>query len=113
MYASRKATNTKQHSKHDGLFEPTVMFFGLCNSPATFQTMMNQIYKDVITKHALLGTVIRIYMDDIAIATSTSLLDHVAAVKDVLTVAQSHDLYFKPEKCTFHAPSIDYLGVIL
>ena len=52
-------------------------------------------------------------MDDIAIATSTSLSDHIAAVKDVLTVAQNHDLYFKPEKCTFHAPSIDYLGVIL
>ena len=96
-----------------GLFEPTVMFFGLCNSPATFQTMMNQIYKEVITKHALKGTIIRIYMDDIAIATSTSLPDHIAAVKDVLTVAQNHDLYFKPEKCTFHAPSIDYLGVIL
>ena len=89
------------------------MFFGLCNSPATFQTMMNQIYKDVITKHAIRGTAIRIYMDDIAIATSTSLPDHIDAVKDVLTVAQNHDLYFKPEKCTFHAPSIDYLGVIL
>ena len=50
--------------------------------------MMNQIYKDVITKHALKGTIIRIYMDDIAIATSTSLPDHIAAVKDVLTVAQ-------------------------
>ena len=74
---------------------------------------MNQIYKDVITKHAIRGTIIRIYMDNIAIATSTSLPDHIAAVKDVLTVAQNHDLYFKPEKCTFHAPSIDYLGVIL
>ena len=96
-----------------GLFEPTVMFFGLCNSPATFQTMMNQIYKEVIAKHAARGTVIRIYMDDIAIATSSSLENHIAAVTDVLHVAQTHDLYFKPEKCTFHAPSIDYLGVIL
>ena len=64
-----------------GLFEPTVMFFGLCNSPATFQTMMNQIYKDVITKHAIKGTAIRIYMDDIAIATSTSLPDHIEPLK--------------------------------
>src|SRR6266481_1662133 len=31
-----------------GLFEPTVMFFGLCNSPATFQTMMNELFKDMI-----------------------------------------------------------------
>ena len=36
-----------------------------------------------------------------------------AAVCNVLWVAQEHNLYFKPEKCTFHAPSMDYLGVIL
>src|SRR6202453_4074483 len=75
--------------------------------------MMNQIYKDVIAKHAVRGTVIRIYMDDIAIATSSSLESHIAAVTDVLLVTETHDLYFKPEKCTFHAPSIDYLGVNL
>ncbi len=38
---------------------------------------------------------------------------HIATVCDVLQVAKDHDLYFKPEKCTFHAPSMDYLGVIL
>jgi hypothetical protein len=57
-------------------------------------------------------------MDDIAVATTTPLLSslmhaaHVATVTNVLKVALEHDLYFKPEKCTFHAPSIDYLGVI-
>ena len=70
------------------------MFFGLCNSLATFQTMMNQIYKDTITKHAIKGTIIRIYMDDIAVATSTTMKDHIAAVTDVLAVAEKHDLYF-------------------
>jgi hypothetical protein len=102
-----------------GLFEPTVMYFGLCNSPATFQAFMNDIYHPTITKHDLLGTAIRVYMDDIAVATKVSLSPsqayaaHVAAVTDVLKVALTHDLYFKPEKCIFHAPSIDYLGVIL
>jgi len=96
-----------------GLFEPTVMYFGLTNSPATFQMMMNYIYRDVILKHKSLGTTIRVYMDDIGIATCTTLTDHIAAVCDVLQVAQSHDLYFKLEKCLFHAPSMDYLGVIL
>ena len=96
-----------------GLWEPTVMFFGLCNSPSTFQAMMNEIYRPTIEKHAQKGTNIRIYMDDIAIATSTTQQDHEAAVKDVLRVAQEHDLYFKPEKCTFHASRIDYLGVII
>jgi len=96
-----------------GLFEPTVMYFGLTNSPAMFQTMMNYIYQDVILKHEPLGTTIRIYMDDIRIATHTNLYDHHCAVHDVLKVTQLHDLYFKPEKCLFHSSSMDYLGVIL
>ena len=89
------------------------MYFGLTNSSATFQTMMNYIYRDVILKLKPLGTTIRVYMDDISITTHTNVNDHIAAVEDVLCVAQQHDLYFKPEKCTFHAPSMDYLGVIL
>jgi hypothetical protein len=102
-----------------GLFEPTVMYFGLCNSPATFQAFMNDIYRPTITKHDLWGTAIRVYMDNIAIATKVSLSPsqshaaHVAAVSDVLQVALEHDLYFELEKCVFHAPSINYLGVIL
>ncbi len=95
------------------LFEPTVMYFGLTNSPATFQTMMNYIYRDVILKHEPLGTTIRVYMDDIGIATCTNLNDHCHAVYDVLKVTQLHDLYFKPKKCLFHSSSMDYLGVIL
>ena len=35
---------------HVGLFEPVVMFFGLLSSPATFQTMMNDIFRDMINK---------------------------------------------------------------
>ncbi len=96
-----------------GLFEPMVMYFGLTNSPATFQTMMNYIYRNVILKHERLGTTIRVYMDDIGIATRTNMSDHQHAVRDVLKVAQLHDLYFKPEKCLFHSSSMDYLGVIL
>jgi hypothetical protein len=102
-----------------GLFELTMMYFGLCNSPATFQAFMNDIFRPTIAKHNLLGTAVRVYMDDIAIATKVSLSPsqshtaHVAAVTDVLQVALNNDLYFKPEKCVFHATSIDYLGVIL
>jgi hypothetical protein len=96
-----------------GHWEPLVMFFGLTNSPSTFQEMMNSIYKEVIERHARRGTVIRIYMDDIAIATSGTLQDHIDAVRDVLRVAEQHNLYFKLSKCTFHSSSIDYLGVII
>jgi hypothetical protein len=102
-----------------GLFEPTVMYFGLCNSPATFQAFMNEIFRPTIAKHNLLGTAIRVYMDDIAVATknfvspSRARAAHITTITDILQVALDHDLYFKPEKCIFHAPSIDYLGVIL
>jgi hypothetical protein len=45
-----------------GLFEPLVMYFGLTNSPATFQAMMNKIFQDLITKG-----VVSIYLNDILI----------------------------------------------
>ena len=51
---------------NEGLYKPTVMFFGLTNSPATFQTMMNTIFRDLIDEGS-----VTIYMDDIAIHTGT------------------------------------------
>ena len=95
------------------------MMFSLCNSLATFQAFMNDRYRHTIAKHKALRTFIHIYMDNIAIATKvlgtpeTARATHVAAVSDVLTVARDNNLYFKLEKCVFHAPSINYLGVIL
>ena len=53
-----------------GLYEPCVMFFRLTNSPSTFQTMMDTIFRDLV----MAGEVI-IYMDDILIATPSN-LDH-------------------------------------
>ncbi len=51
---------------NQGLFEPTVMFFGLTNSPATFQWMMNDIFKDLIMSGA-----VTVYLDDILIMSKT------------------------------------------
>jgi hypothetical protein len=48
-----------------GIFVPNIMFFGLTNSPATFQRMMDSIFQPVIDKHHLLGTEILVYMDNI------------------------------------------------
>jgi hypothetical protein len=75
--------------------------------------MMNVIYKEVIERQAMQGTIIQIYMYDIAIATTGTLQDHIDTVCNVLRVAEQHNLYFKLSKCTFHASSIDYLGVII
>ena len=49
-----------------GLYEPLVMFFGLTNSLATFQTMMDDIFKDLIMEG-----VIVVYLNDILIFTKT------------------------------------------
>jgi hypothetical protein len=88
------------------------MFFGLRNSPATFQAMMDQEFRDIIEEHRLLGTEIIIYMDDILVA-STSLEGHRRAVHAILTHLEELDLYLKLEKCIWEAPRIDYLGLIL
>jgi len=90
-----------------GLFEPLVMFFGLTNSPATFQNMMNVIFQDLID----MGKVF-VYMDDILIATVT-LEEHRQLVHEVLARLAKHHLFLKPEKCIFEQPEVDYLGLRL
>lgn len=90
-----------------GLFEPMVMFFGLCNSPATFQAMMNELLKDLIDE----GVVI-VYLDDILIYTKT-LQEHRDVLKRVLKILRDNDLYLKPEKCEFEQTECEYLGVII
>ena len=92
------------------------MFFGLTNSPATFQTMMNTIF----TKEMAEGWLM-VYMDDMAIHTSKHpeeedqkhLHRHCQLVNQVLTKLQEHNLFLKLEKCTFKQPSIDFLRILL
>lgn len=76
-----------------GLFEPKVMFFGLTNSPATFQALMNSIFADLVAEGK-----VAVYLDDILIF-STNLEEHRKVVHEVLQRLQSHDLYLRPEKC--------------
>ena len=95
------------------LWEPTVMFFGLCNSPATFQAMMDWIFRPIKEKWAAKGTNIEKYMDNVAVATHTNLTNHIACVTKILKLMEWYDLFFKLEKCVFHAPQIDYLGIII
>lgn len=90
-----------------GLFEPLVMFFGLCNSPSTFQQMMNDIFRELIDE----GLVIT-YLDDILIWTE-DLDEHISAVRRVLQILRQHKLYLKASKCKFHRHRIEYLGFII
>ena len=101
---------------NQGLFEPTVMFFGLTNSLATFQTMMNTIFAAEMAEGWL-----TIYMDNIAIHTKPELGEtdaqhkeqHWQRVSKVLSILQHHNLFLKLEKCTFEQLSIDFLGIVV
>jgi Reverse transcriptase (RNA-dependent DNA polymerase) len=83
------------------------MFFGLTNSPATFQTMMNDIFQDLIME----GHVC-VYLDDILIFTKT-LAEHRRVLWLVLKRLRLHRLYLRPEKCKFERTRIEYLGLIV
>lgn len=90
-----------------GLYEPTVMFFGLCNSPATFQNVMNDIFSDLVAEGK-----VTVYMDDILIF-SADLEEHRQVVREVLKRLEANDMYLKPSKCMFEQSEVEYLGVIV
>jgi hypothetical protein len=90
-----------------GLFEPLVMYFGLTNSPTTFQTMMNEIFQDLITEG-----VVSIYLNDILIFTN-SLEEHYWITHLILDCMCEHKLYLCPEKCEFEKTKIKYLSIII
>jgi len=90
-----------------GLFEPTVMFFGLCNLPSIFQNMMNDIFKDEINEEWLL-----IYIDDILIFTNNhSKMEEYT--KRVLQKLHDNDLFLNLNKCVFDVTEVEYLGLII
>ena len=93
---------------NQGLFEPTVMFFGLTNSPATFQTMVNAIFAQEIAEGWLI-----VYMDDILIAIRDDPKFHEECIHCILEKLPLHDLYLKPEKCTFEKQRMEFLGLVL
>ena len=86
-----------------GLFEPTVLFFGMCNSPATFQAMMDHIFGDMIN-----DCIVIIYMDDIFLFApdEKTLTEN---TKKVLTRLWDNDLFLKPTKCEFNQTKIEIL----
>ena len=90
-----------------GLFEPTVMFFGMCNSPATFQAMMDSIFGDLIK-----DCIVIIYMDNIFLfAKMSEQLE--ANTKKVLQQLCDNDLFLKPKKCEFCRKKFEWLGLII
>ena len=78
---------------HVGSFEPTVIFFGMTNSPAMFQAMMNEILRDMINKGKVAA-----FVDDVLVGTEME-EGHDEIVEEVLKQLEEYDLYVKPEKC--------------
>jgi hypothetical protein len=89
------------------LFEPLVMYFGLTNSPATFQTMINKIFQDLVTEG-----VVSLYLNDILIFTS-SIKEYWHITQLVPNQMHEQKLYLWPEKHKFEKTSIKYFVIII
>jgi len=91
----------------EGLFEPTVMFFGLTNSLATFQAMMNELLRDLINTGK-----VAVFIDDVIVGMETE-EGHDELVAEVIKRLEENDLYVKPEKCKWKVREVDFLGVVI
>ena len=76
---------------HDGLYEFLVMAFGLCNAPATFQALMNDVLRPFLRRFVL------VFFDDILIY-STTWADHLRHLRTVLDTLRRHQLFVKRSK---------------
>ena len=92
---------------HIGSYEPTVMYFRLTNSPATFQTMMNNLFRDMVNQ----GNTAT-FIDNIIIATDTEEGQN-KIVEEVLRRLEENDLFVKPEKCRWKVREVEFLGVVI
>ena len=89
-----------------GHFEFRVLTFGFTNGPATFQTLMNDIFRDLLDKFVI------VYLDDILIF-SRSEEEHEKHLRTVFQRLYDHKLYAKLSKCTLVVPQVEYLGYII
>jgi len=91
----------------EGFFEPTVMFFGLTNSPAMFQTMMNKLLRDLINTGK-----VAVFIDDVIVGTEME-EGHDELVAEVIRRLEENNLYIKPEKCKWKVKEVEFLGVVI
>jgi hypothetical protein len=89
-----------------GLYEYTVMPFGLSNAPATFQNMMNHIFRDLLD----LGLIV--YLDDILIYAETE-EEHDHIITEVLKCLAANGLAISQDKCFWSTTRVDFLGYVI
>ena len=90
-----------------GLFEPQVMYFGLCNSPGTFQRIMNSIFQELLYEGILAN-----YMDNFIIPAKTMEELEERMIR-FLKIVEKHNLCFKQSKCDFNIEEISILEVVV
>jgi len=83
------------------------MFFGMINSPATFQAIMNEILKDLVNESK-----VAVFVDDMLVETETE-EEHDEIVEEVLRRLEENNLYIKLEKCIWKVREIGFLGVVI
>jgi len=88
-------------------FELTVMFFGLMNSPATFQAMMNKLLKDLINTGKVAA-----FIDDVIVGTETE-EEYDNIVAEVIRRLKENDLYVKLEKYKWKVREVGFLRVVI
>src|SRR3954467_5213615 len=89
-----------------GHYEFTVMPFGLTNAPATFQRLVNDVFRP------LLDECVVVYIDDILIY-SPDLESHRRHLQQVFDILRREKLYCKRSKCDFLKSSVEYLGHVI
>ena len=77
----------------ESVFELTVIFFALTNLPVTFQTMMNDLLRNMIEAEDVV-----VFIDNVMVGIETE-KEHNNIVEEVLRRMTENNLFVKPEKC--------------
>ena len=91
---------------HVGLYEFKVMPFGLCNAPATFQRLIENVL------HGLVGRCCLVYLDDVIVLGKT-VENHLANLRAVWSRLRKAGLRLKPSKCNLFKQEVNYLGYVV
>ena len=94
-------------SMPEGSFEPMVMFFGLTNSPVTFQAMINDLLRDLVVEEKVV-----VFINDVMVATEIE-ERHDEIVEEVLRRLEENNLFVKLKKCVWKVREVGFLGVII
>ena len=89
-----------------GLYEYTVMTFGLTNAPAYFMYLMNKVFMEFLDK------VVVVFIDDILVFSKTD-EEHAEHLRLVLQKLREHKLYAKRSKCEFWLKEVSFLGHVV